>query len=252
MCPHIYIVLPSYMVMAFIGGLISLIIMYLQYEKYCEDFKEFIKLVIVCVLGVFFGSKVLFIVTRIPKFIENMSFENFINIVVQSGFVFYGGLIGVIIGVKILTVRDIKKREKYYYALAPVIPLFHMFGRIGCFMAGCCYGKIIENTVIVFGYEINRIPVQLIEAIYEFILFIILSFISKREIDKDLLKIYLISYSIFRFVIEFFRGDEIRGIWFALSTSQWISVFIIGYYMCNNVKKIINSKRNVRGYNNGW
>ena len=50
------------------------------------------------------------------------------------------------------------------------------------------------------------------------------------------MRIYLVTYGIFRFVMEFFRGDEIRGIFFELSTAQWISVGILTYFVCKYIK----------------
>ncbi len=75
--------------------------------------------------------------------------------------------------------------------------------------------------------EIRRFPVQLLEAIIEFIIFIILLKIEKKR-KYNLTIIYLITYAIVRFFDEFLRGDNIRGIWYmGLSTSQYISIVVL-------------------------
>lgn len=94
------------------------------------------------------------------------------------------------------------------------------------FFSGCCYG--IESDVFgIFTYSIyadpmetNRIPVQLIEAGMEFLIFLFLHFYKGNRLYA-----YFGMYSIGRFLLEFLRGDEQRGI-FILSTSQWISIGI--------------------------
>ncbi len=123
------------------------------------------------------------------------------------------------------------------------MPLFHAFGRVGCFLAGCCYGKKLERTITILnGIRLERIPIQLIEAIFEFLLFIILTVIRKKDDNVNILRIYLMSYSAFRFLDEFFRGDEIRGIFFGLSTAQWISLVIWAVY----ILKAISGKKETR------
>ncbi len=231
MCPYIYITLPSYGVMAFVGGFAVLMVIYLRIERFQVPFETFLKLFFASGIGGFLGSKVLFAITQIPKLITDFSFENMLLLIPQSGFVFYGGLFGVLCTIKICTRGNGVMREQIYRMMAPAIPLFHGFGRIGCMMAGCCYGKRLKSAVLVFGvFELERIPVQIIEAVYEFFLCAVILMAEKYE-KVDGLKLYLIAYGIFRFIIEFFRGDPVRGIFFGLSTAQWISLFILGYYL---------------------
>ena len=115
----------------------------------------------------------------------------------------------------------------------PIFPLFHTFGRIGCFFAGCCYG--IECEV---GYAhkhsngviINRFPVQLLEAGLNFLLFLFIFMCFIRGIRKGrLLQIYLLVYPVIRFCDEFLRGDAIRGKILFFSTSQWISIILFAF-----------------------
>lgn len=230
MYPYIHFILPSYSVLAFIGGFLALLFVYSRIERFNVDFGVFLKLFAMCVGGGFVGSRLLFIVTRIPWLFQNFSLVNLINLLFNGGYVFYGGLFGVLL--TILLYAKLSKKydaENLFSLIAPAIPLFHCFGRIGCFLAGCCYGYELPQPVIVNGLSFTRFPTQIMEALFEALLFIILIFLEKHRKNAPLLKTYLISYACFRFVIEFFRGDTIRGFLFGLSTSQWVSIIILLY-----------------------
>ena len=108
------------------------------------------------------------------------------------------------------------------------------FGRLGCFLAGCCYGRVTESSfAIVFkdsAYAPNNVPLlptQLMSSGLNFLHFFLLIWLSRKSLhDGQVGAAYLICYSIGRFVMEFFRGDLIRGSVGSLSTSQFISLFM--------------------------
>ena len=129
------------------------------------------------------------------------------------------------------------------------MPLFHAFGRIGCFLAGCCYGKKLSTPIVIGTIEFARIPVQIIESMAEFILFIVLFILSKKNRDIDLLRIYLVIYAVIRFADEFLRGDKIRGIYGGVSTAQWISLIILFVYGFEYIKGRYSKKVNSAVYN---
>lgn len=246
MYPYFHIILPSYSLLAFIGGFFSLIFIYLRLEKFEIDFDIFLKMFIFCVIGGFIGSKVLFVITHIPWLIENFTLYNLMILFLQGGFVYYGGLFGVLISIIICTRRNIDLRKRIFRMIAPAIPLFHCFGRIGCFLAGCCYGIELKVNISLFGFLLlDKLPVQLIEASFEFIMFIVLLIIINKNNIINGVTEYLIAYGIFRFMIEFFRGDNIRGIFCGLSTSQWISAIIIIEIVCSILKSKRASNLNV-------
>ncbi len=128
------------------------------------------------------------------------------------------------------------KHFKTILVVAPLcILVAHAFGRIGCLMAGCCHGTNL-GTEYVFGgiyMKVNDgwgyyIPTQLYEAIFLFAAFGILSLLLLKKNANYIMPAYLISYGVFRFVIEFFRGDY-RGFEGFMSPSQWTSaIFILG------------------------
>ena len=150
-----------------------------------------------------------------------------------GGMVFYGGLIAALFfGILYCKFRRIKT-PMYADCFAPAIPLFHFFGRLGCFFSGCCYGIesefgfTTEHAAVYSCNHVNRFPVQLLESGLNLLLCIALIILFRKGILKGkLMFVYLISYSVIRFFDEFLRGDTYRGIYFGLSTSQWISILI--------------------------
>lgn len=153
----------------------------------------------------------------------------------NTGIVFYGGLIGLLVSYSICS-KWIKQDIHIMDVLAVEIPLFHSIARIGCFVGGCCFGKeihsriAIEYTTTIFGEVITaqRIPTQLIETAFNFGLFIYLLCLLRTSTwkEKNILRRYLLIYSIGRFIIEFFRGDLVRGVIYGISFSQVISMMI--------------------------
>ena len=228
MYPYIHITLPSYGVMAFIGGFLVLFFLFFRLEKYNIEFLDFLRLFIVAMIGGFVVSKALFALTLIPWLVENFTVENLLTLIPRSGYVYYGGLFGVLLALWLATKKDKVKQHRVFLMIIPAIPLFHCFGRIGCMMAGCCYGIEIRNH-IQFGFlKFDRMPVQLIEAGYELFLFLLFIVLEKVASSLYTLENYLVLYAIFRFVIEFYRGDEVRGLWtLGLSTAQIISIIIV-------------------------
>ena len=109
----------------------------------------------------------------------------------------------------------------------PILPFFHIFGRIGCFLAGCCYG-IPSSWGFIYPHEtVTRLPLPLIEAACNIMILMILLLFEKYCSPRGYhLPFYGILYGITRFVLEFFRGDSARGVWL-LSTSQWISIAVV-------------------------
>jgi len=149
----------------------------------------------------------------------------------QAGFAFYWGLIGAscfYVGVGALVLRP-RALFPSINLLLPVIVLSHAVGRIGCFVAGCCYGCLIPHTAF-------RVPTQLIEASFLAALGILmLRNDTSRHVSN--LAVYLTAYPLFRFVIEFLRADD-RGSLVGLSTSQFLSIplFVCGIVMLTRSK----------------
>ena len=205
------------------------------------DDSDGINFLLLSSIGVFVGGHILYsivnykIFINIIKYISSInSLHNFIDAIflIWGGNIFYGGLLGGIL----ITVIIINKQPRYKYLLdfvAPAIPLFDFFGRIGCFFAGCCFGIesifgfTFHHSIVEEANGVNRFPVQLLEALINLILFLALDILRRKNIFmNNLIFLYLLFYSIARFFIEFLRGDAYRGIFFIFSTSQIISIFI--------------------------
>lgn len=155
------------------------------------------------------------------------------EVIRNSGLVYYGGLIGFLLFSCIAIWVFYHKFDLGLMNLVVItIPLFHSFGRIGCLFAGCCFGmEWNKGFTINYIYDsqkiVSRFPTQLIESACELLIFFFLLNICKKNLHRNLLKMYLFIYACVRFILEFTRGDEIRGIWNGLSFSQYISIAII-------------------------
>lgn len=203
----------------------------------------------------FFGAKLLYILISLKDInwrIAFSSLENF-RLFFESGFVFYGGILGGIFG--LIFVKKVHKIEisSFYNIITPCIALSHAFGRIGCSFAGCCYGKptdsdfcFIYTKSFIAPNNVKLIPIQGIEAFFLFVFFILFTFIAIRKIKINSAKLYITLYSILRFTLEFFRGDEYRGKIIGLSTSQIISIFLLLSATLHSLffQLLINKNRN--------
>lgn len=149
----------------------------------------------------------------------------------SPGFVYYGGFLfgfaGAYLASRILKFRMID----YAPAMLPSLPLAHAFGRIGCFLAGCCYGKECvfgvsypEGSSAPFGVPL--FPVQLLESACLLIIAFLLCLYVKKG-GKRIISMYVFLYAPARFLLEFLRADAHRGIFLYLSTAQWTSLFLL-------------------------
>ena len=187
------------------------------------------------------GSKALLLITELGYYLDHPR-EIFSLATLRSGGVYYGGFIlAVIVGVTMARKHKLPV-WKVADCAAPGIALGQSIGRLGCFAAGCCYGKPTTSFFGVtftnpYSHETVGVPlmvplhpVQIYESLASLILFFILwEWIKRKQFDGQVFILYLALYSCTRFVIEFFRGDVERGFVLGglLSTSQSISLVLI-------------------------
>lgn len=201
--------------------------------------------------GGFLGAKLLYYITIWREILNDPSrlLDNF-----GGGFVVYGGILGGILAAYLYA--RVKKMDflRYLDLAVPSIALAQGFGRIGCFLAGCCYG-LESSCPISITFQnsdfapngVSLLPTQLISSGLNFLNFIVLLLLAKRLKGKgQVAGLYLIFYSVGRFILEFFRGDLIRGSVGVLSTSQFISIFtfLLGvalFYM--GIRKLKNEQK---------
>jgi phosphatidylglycerol:prolipoprotein diacylglycerol transferase len=155
----------------------------------------------------------------------------------EGGLVFYGGLLLAVPVALWYIRRHALDMGNLMDIFAPSLAIGHAVGRLGCFSAGCCYGKpaTVPWAVTFFDPECLAVtgipihPTQLYESMGEFLNFFILIFLRRHQSFKgQLFWTYIVLYSLLRFTVEFFRGDAARGYLVAgISVSQGIS-FVIG------------------------
>jgi len=249
----------TYAVCAVTGVIICAIAGFLMIRKKGVCIEDLIVSAVFIVVGMVAGGHIVFGITNIANIIElfrnirDYSFLQFVQLlfgVYLGGMVFYGGMLGGLCGLYLACrFSQFGHADVMYDMYAVCIPLFHFFGRIGCFLGGCCYGVACKVGFTVHGNtlnpsvnDVNRFPVQLVEAGCNLIIFIILLVLYiKKKFPRRLLIVYFFIYPVVRFILEFFRGDEIRGFLFGLSTSQIISILLFVFAACFTVAERIGS-----------
>lgn len=220
----------AYGLMIAIGIYMAYIVSDYRAKKKGLDPDHVFGLAVYGVLTGLISAKLLYYITTIDQIITNPK----LLLDISNGFVVYGGIIGGILGGYIYCRKYQLNFLKYIDLILPAVALAQGFGRIGCFMAGCCYGREAHGDfAIIFhnsAYAPNNIPLlptQLMSSAFNFFHFALLLWLSgKLKQDGQVGAMYLIIYSLGRFVIEFYRGDLIRGTVGMLTTSQFISLFV--------------------------
>ena len=164
---------------------------------------------------------------------------------------FYGGLIGglacVLLGGRLHKIDTMK----YIGRFIGFIPFIHSFGRVGCFMSGCCYGIPYSGIGAVrfpagsyAPADIELFPVQLVEAGMLMVIACIILYLVLAKNNLHGIELYLVLYGCTRFILELFRYDAVRGRLLGLSTSQWISLLsIAGVVLYRGIKVAKNMNR---------
>lgn len=221
----------SYFIMAILGC-VAAFLLYIFYTKKYFPGDRFDRnmLFIYGLFGAFLGSKLLYIIVEWNKI---FSCSNIITAIANGGFVFYGGLLGGMLFTAIYCKKQNLKWFTFADSICAPLCLGHAIGRIGCFLAGCCYGTQTDLPIGVVYPQggiapsgIRLLPTQLMESAFLLILCVFLLVILRKKITGLAAGCYLTLYGIWRFAIEFFRDDN-RGSILFFSTSQFISIFII-------------------------
>lgn len=167
------------------------------------------------------GARLAYIVANINYYLQD---PWAIVRVDQGGLIYYGGFIGAFIaGIVFARIKQLSILALADYAVS-ALPLGHAFGRIGCFLNGCCYGSMSTLPWSVFQQGGRRHPVQLYEALLNLAIYALL-FLAyrRRKRNGEILAIYCMIYPLGRFLLEFLRGDERLG-WYGLSYARIISL----------------------------
>lgn len=251
MIPFIYIFgkqIPTYSVCAIAGGIAMVIFCALMCRfprkkaAVKVDMQDMMLMLLYAGLGLLVGAKLFYAIFSIDfQYNEFLSFfQNlweWLKLIVSGGLVFYGGLIGAAAGGLFYILHYKTPLSEMADIAFAGVPLFHAFGRIGCFLGGCCYGAEYHGAFsIVYpngslggapaGVEL--FPVQLAESALNLILWAALFTVYRKTERRWLVSgLYLTCYGVIRFILEYFRGDTIRGSLGDFSSSQFISIFIV-------------------------
>ena len=231
--------LHTYGLLIAIGFIVGLVIAIKTGRRHGIDSQQIMDLSFLLIISGIIGSRIVYILMNISYYIANPldMFKLW-----HGGLVFSGGLLAAIIAcylyirrhkLDILLIGDI---------FAPSVAIGQAIGRIGCFMAGCCYGKPTSVTWGVIFTDPDSIaplniplhPTQLYDAISNFIIFIIIMIVSPwKKFNGQVIIWFLILHSTARLFIERFRGDD-RGIipltgW---TMTQFIAILILLSAIC--------------------
>lgn len=219
----------GYGLMIGLGILCCLLLGLYRAKKKDMSQEAVLDIALIAVFAGFLGAKILFVIVEFREFIEDP-----LAVLGSEGFVVYGGIIAGVAGVMIYCRRKGYLFLEYFDLLVPSLAVAQGFGRIGCFLAGCCYGRETASILGVAFPEgglapagVSLLPTQLFSAAGDFIIAAwLLLYNRKAKHIGDVGAMYLLLYGIGRFFLEFLRADD-RGALGFLSTSQLISIVIV-------------------------
>lgn len=215
--------LHSYGLLIAVGVFLSLFLMARAAQKYgFPPSDKVFDLAFVVVVAGFAGARIFYVIQEWAWY-RGHPWEIFQ--IWKGGLVYYGGVLGSLIGV-IAYGRLARLSPLGLLDLAiPYVALTHGFGRLGCFLNGCCYGKVCDLPWAVrFPFLPEPVhPTQIYEAIFNFALFAFLAGrYPRRRFDGEGFANYLMIYGTGRFFLEFLRGDQFPVLFF-LTTQQILS-----------------------------
>ncbi len=236
---------PYYGFMIALGLLLNIPLAYIQIRRFRLSIDNFM---IICgISGLFgiLGAKMLYLLVSVGDLdFSRIKDISYIGAIMRGGFVFFGGIIGLFFALLFCKRRLGITVQPYLQACLGCVPIAHGFGRIGCLLAGCCYGipyggrfSVVYTNSGLAPCGIGLFPVQLVEALLEWIIGgCLLAFSPKLKGNLSLF-LYLLVYSLVRFCLEFFRYDERRGELGGLSTSQLLGLLIATFSVCQLFKE---------------
>lgn len=237
----------GYLLFFTLGVIFSSLVIFSLSKNENFDAIETINLLIYGFIAMYFGSKlysVIFNYTLNSEYYNN-NIDKLLKKFLDGG-IFYGSLIAGLIFFYFYLPRYFKGKEWNMLDIVSIGgALGHVFGRIGCFSAGCCYGK---SSGLYWAVQFNFLgntphpscndfvhPTQIYESILNLMNFIILFYLyKKKKFNGQIFSIYLINYGVIRIFVEFFRNDGGRGYLIkssnnllSLSYPQLISIILI-------------------------
>ena len=231
--------LPTYGILLVLGMLAGLWVVTRQARKAGLVSETITDMAVYAIIAGLIGAKVLLLVVEWPYYSRN---PRELLSLFQSGGVFYGGLLGAIPVAFWYARRHHLDGWRTADVLAPGVVVGQAVGRIGCFMAGCCYGKptdvpwavtftdLYANRNVGTPLDTPLHPTQLYESAACFLIFAFLLWMAPRKkFHGQVVLAYVFLYAVARFIVEIFRGDAVRGFVLGgrLSTSQFIAILMV-------------------------
>ncbi len=233
--------LPTYGVLVATGVIVGLVVAARLSRRQGQDPEKAWNLGIIAVLAAIVGAKVLLIINDFGWYTSHPR-EIFSFSTLQAGGVFYGGVLAAILASVWYIRRNRMPVLRTCDAFAPGLALGHAIGRVGCFAAGCCYGKPtshwwgvtftnpLAQAWVGTPLGVKMEPTQLFESAVELANFLILLWMFKhKKFEGQIIGAYLFLYGIARYFLEFIRDDPDRGSVFhgAMTGTQLISIFLV-------------------------
>ena len=229
-------IIHSYGLMIALGVIVAFYVILNLSKHLVINSDQLSELFIWSIISAFVGGKLFFFLEDIQKYVDN---PDLIGGAMRGGFVFYGSLIFTVPTIIFWLKKKQVKVRPFMDILAFAAPILHSFGRVGCFLAGCCHGKACDSWLgVTFSHpdtladfkNVPLYPTQLFDIGVNFIiLLVVISIRKKKQFEGQLFLIYLMLYAVGRSIVENYRGDDARGFLFdgLLSHSQFIAIVII-------------------------
>jgi phosphatidylglycerol:prolipoprotein diacylglycerol transferase len=231
--------LHTYGVLLAVAFLAGLFVAHWQAKRAGLDAARIADMAVYVLIAGLVGAKLMLVAVEWPTY-SRMGFWELLRALAQSGGVFYGGLLGGLFVAFYFARRYRLPAWSTADALAPGVVIGQAIGRLGCFAAGCCYGKAATVPwAVTFGdvYAYRQVgtpldtplhPSQVYEALATLVIFALLVWLAPRKgFDGQVTLAYVTLYSLARFGLEYFRGDAGRGFVGPLSTSQVVAIVLL-------------------------
>lgn len=231
--------LPTYGVLLAIAFMVGLFVAGRQAKRAGLDANTITDLAVYVLIAGLIGAKLLLVIVEWQYYSTH---PGDVVSVLQSGGVFYGGLLAAFPVAWWYVARHGLDGWKTADVLTPAVAIGQAIGRLGCFAAGCCHGRpahvpwavtfrdLYASRTVGTPIDVPLHPTQIYESLATCAIFFFLLWLSRRKrFDGQVTLTYVALYSIARFGIEFFRGDSARGFVFGglLSTSQFIAIALV-------------------------
>lgn len=229
--------LPIYPIFIFISLVANIIIILITYKKFNFTLKETVCLLLYENAGIIIGAKLLNFFQNYDKYNGEFNF-------LETGISSYGAIIGALIFFLLFAVQFKKNLKDIVSLFIPSIPLMYSISKLSCLVTGCCYGiryNGIGSIRYLYSHEapynVNLFPVQLVESITFFLIFLyIFNIAMKNKFNQKYIAITIILCSTTKFILDFFRSSDYNTL---ISSNKIIGVFffIIGLFLYINHEK---------------